>query len=457
MVHHDVAHALQSRRDQHLEQFIELLRFASIANNDDDQCPACAAWLVNHLTDLGLAARTLPTGGKDVVYAESDIDPDKPTLLIYGHYDVQPPDPLNQWLSDPFDPHIRDGNIYARGASDDKGQFLVHLMAIEAWQQAGGGLPMNVKVLLEGEEEIGSPSLESFMIDHADLFAADAAVVSDSAFYAAGVPSILTGLRGLAYVQLNVTGPAVDVHSGIYGGIVANPVNALAAMIGQMHDETGRVTLPGFYDDVAEPTDEEARAWETLDFDEAAYAKSVGARELGGGERHLPPLVRSWARPTLDVNGIIGGYTDPGAKTIIPAEAHAKISMRLVPHQDPRNIVEGVKEFVRTHTPPGVRVEIDIHSTAPPVLLKTDGVAIQAAQAAMTEAFGREAIFIRCGASVPVTELIQRTLGLDAAMMGFGLPDDNLHSPNEKFSLEHFCRGAVASAALMSELAARLA
>ncbi len=447
---------LDSHRDRHVAALRELLRFAAIANNDDDQCSACAAWLADYMRRIGLSASVMPIeGGKDVVFAAGPAEPDKPTLLIYGHYDVQPGDPLDEWLSDPFTPAVRDGNIYARGASDDKGQLFAHLMAIEAWLQAIGRTPVNVKVLIEGEEEIGSPSLEPFIRDNAGLLAADAAVISDSAFFAPGAPSILTGLRGLAYFEVTVRGPAADVHSGINGGLVANPVNALARILAAMHDDAGRVTLEGFYDDVLAPADEELAAWDELPFDEAAYAESVGAASLGGGERGLPPLLRRWARPTLDANGISGGYAGPGAKTIIPAEACVKISMRLVPAQDPDKIAATMRQFVGVHTPPGVTAEVSLHSTGRPVLLDTAGPAIQAARAAMSEAFGREATFIRCGASIPVTELFQRLLGLDAAMMGFGLPDDAVHSPNEKFALAHLRGGAVAAAAFMAELADR--
>ena len=447
---------LVGNREKHLRELFELLRFASIANNDDDQCPRCAAWLVEHLTGLGLDARIMATSGKDAVVAASAHDPDKPTLLIYGHYDVQPPDPLDQWTSDPFEPVVRDGNVVARGASDDKGQTFVHLMALEAWLKGVGSLPVNVKVLIEGEEEIGSPSLESFVAEHKDLFSADAAVISDSAFFAPGVPSILTGLRGLAYVEVEARGPAVDVHSGLYGGVLANPINALTRIVAAMHDPQGRITLPGFYDDVAPLADADRAAWAALPFDEAQQAAAVGVDSLAGGERDLTPLERCWARPTLDVNGIVGGYTEVGAKTIIPASATAKISMRLVAHQDPERIVDGMRQFVREHTPPGTQTEVRLHSIGRPVLLQSGGAAIQAAKAALAEAFGTEAIFIRCGASVPVTELFQRLLGLEPAMMGFGLPDDNLHSPNEKFSLENFYTGAVASAMFMGLLAERL-
>jgi len=451
-----VKSCLDNRRRRHLEKLFELLRFAAIANNDDDQCPECAAWLAEYLREIGLDASVIPVrGGKDVVYAQGPIDRDKPTLLIYGHYDVQPPDPLDEWESDPFEPVVRDGNIRARGASDDKGQLFAHLMAIDAWMRATGQTPVNIKILIEGEEEIGSPSLEPFVVDNADLLSANAAVISDSAFFAPGIPSILTGLRGLAYVEISVKGPRADVHSGINGGLLTNPINALARIVAAMHDDTGRVTLPGFYDDVLTPSDQELADWGKLPFDQGACAEAMGVKCLGGGERGLPSLTRIWARPTLDANGIVGGYTGPGAKTIIPAEVTAKISMRLVPDQNPEKIAAGMQEFVAAHTPPGVKATVDLHSTGRPVLLNTSGPAIQAARAAMSEAFGRETTFIRCGASIPVTELFQRLLGLDAAMMGFGLPDDAPHSPNEKLALAQLHGGAVASAAFMAELAGR--
>ncbi len=456
MLQPDVKAYLENHRDEHVGKLFELLRFAAVANNDDDQCPACAAWLADCLAGLDMTASVIPVPeGKDIVFAHGPIDPAKPTLLIYGHYDVQPADPLDEWASDPFDAVVRDGNIYARGASDDKGQLFAHLMAVEAWLRAAGQTPVNIKVLIEGDEEIGSPSLESFIRDNADGLAADAAVISDSAFFAPDTPSILTGLRGLAYFELTVRGPKADVHSGINGGLLANPINALARMLAAMHDDAGRITLPGFYDDVLPVSDEQLAAWGALPFDEADYAASIGAPSLGGGERGLPPFTRRWARPTLDANGIAGGYAGPGAKTIIPAEASVKISMRLVANQDPEKIAVSMEQFVAENTPPGVTAEVHLHSTGRPVLLDTAGPVIRAAQAAMAEAFGREVTFIRCGASIPVTEMFQRLLGLDAAMMGFGLPDDSVHSPNEKFALAQLHGGAVASAAFMAELADR--
>ena len=450
-----VSRYIHDHQPEHLAWLLALLRFASIANvtGEPDQCAPCAEWLADKLTSLGLEVKVAAAAGKPNVLAVAHVDDDAPTLLIYGHYDVQPPDPLDEWICDPFEPVVRDGWLYARGAADDKGQLAAHLAAIDAWQQAGGGLPVNVKLLLEGEEEIGSPNLEPFLADHADELAAEAAVISDSSFFADGLPSITYGLRGLSYVEITVTGPSVDLHSGRYGGEVANPINGLAAMIAACHDADGRVAIPGFYDDVVPLTDQERAAWRALPIDEAADAAAVGVRVLAGGERGLPPLERRWARPTLDANGIVGGYVGPGAKTIIPARASAKISMRLVPNQDPHAIARAFAEFVSAVTPPGLGADVQVRATARPVLLSTDTPAMAAGRAAMAEAFGREPAMIRCGASVPAVELIQRLLGTEAVLLGFSLPDDNVHAPNERFGLDQFRRGAIAAAAFMGNLA----
>ena len=455
-----VSDYLAAHRDSHLETLFELLRFPSIANVDGDRdaCGPCAEWLARHLTDLGFSAEVMPGEGKPNVFAFAPAveSADRaPTVLIYGHYDVQPADPLDQWHSDPFEPVVRDGCIYARGANDDKGQLFAYLMALEAWRNTVG-LPVNVKVFIEGEEEIGSPHLEPFMAAHTDLLSADAAVIGDFPFFARDVPSITYALRGLVYAELVLRGPGRDIHSGEYGGAVANPINCLAAMIAAMHDASGRVMLPGFYDDVLPLTDAERQAWASLGFDEAAAAAALDVPDgvFGGGESDLPALERLWARPTLDCNGIVGGYTQPGAKTVIPAEASAKISMRLVSNQDPGRIQDGLRAFVSEHTPPGVRAELTFHAASRPVMLATDYPAISAAREAVTEAFGKAPVLVRCGASVPVTELIQRLLGLDAALMGFGLPDDNLHGPNEHFALDQLYRGSLAAAAFLQALRA---
>jgi acetylornithine deacetylase/succinyl-diaminopimelate desuccinylase-like protein len=443
---------LEAHRQEHLARLTELLRIPSVANTKPQECRRCADWLIEHLEALGMEAQLVESGGPPNVIARAHVDDTAPTVLVYGHYDVQPPEPLGQWHSDPFEPAVRDGCLFARGASDDKGPLMAHLAAIEAWQNAGDALPVNVKLLVEGEEEIGSPHLEPFLGAYAEQLRADAAVISDSEFFAPGVPSITYGLRGLAYVELRLRGPAADVHSGLHGGAVTNPVNALAGMVAAMHDAEGRVTIPGFYDDVLPLSDAEQADWRKLPFDEAEYARSLGVEALGAGERGYGVLERRWARPTLDCNGILGGYTDEGSKTIIPAEAGVKISMRLVPAQEPAKVVAGFRRFVAAATPPGVTAELKVNAEARPVLLSRDSPAMDAGRAAMAEAFGREPAMIRCGASVPVTELIQRLLGLDAVLLGFGLPDDNPHGPNEHFRLGQFAGGAVAAAAFLHNL-----
>ncbi|MDP6637434.1 MAG: dipeptidase [Phycisphaerae bacterium] len=455
MIPDSVAQYLTDNRDRHLESLKEYLRFPSVANvdgGDQDPCGLCARWLADYLERLGLHAEVLPTSNKPNVLATLHVSDSAPTLLIYGHYDVQPPDPLDLWESDPFEPEIRDGYIYARGANDDKGQLFTHLAAIEAWMQCGG-MPINIKVFAEGEEETGSPDLERFVTEHAEALSSDVIAVSDSAFFADEVPSITYALRGLAYVEITVTGPSADIHSGEHGGAIANPINALTALVAGMHDDQGRITLPGFYDDVAELSDAERNAWADLPFNADQYAESMGVDALGGGERAFSDLERLWSRPTLDCNGIVGGYTGPGSKTIIPSTASVKISMRIVPNQRPERIVESMREYISNNTPPGVTCEMKVHAGARPVLMGRDSAAARAASDAFEEAFGKPAAMIRCGASVPVTELFQRILGIDAVMMGFGLPGDRLHSPNERFALKQFTRGSAAAAAFINNLA----
>ena len=449
-----VADYLHSRRQQHLDTLCELLRIPSIANapGPDDACRHCACWLSEYLEGLALTARVVSGAGKPSVLASAHVDDRKPTVLIYGHYDVQPPDPLDEWTTPPFAPAVRDGMLYARGASDDKGQIFAHLMAIEAWQRAGGGLPVNVKILIEGEEETGSPNMEEFLSSYADELSADVVVISDSAFFSPGLPSITYALRGLVYFELTVSGPREDLHSGMHGGAVANPLNALAAMIAHMHDGEGRVQIDGFYDDVRDLTADQREAFGALPFDPDQYAASLGVSVLGGGERGYGPLERLWSRPTLDCHGIVGGYAHPGAKTVLPARATAKLSCRLVADQDPEKIVAGIERFVAEHTPAGVTASVSVSATARPVSVATDSPAMAAARDAMSEAFGHQTALIACGASIPVTELFQRILGLDAVLMGFGLPDDNLHAPNEKFALAQLYRGAEAAAAVLGNL-----
>jgi len=447
-----VSKHLDDNREGNLARLKELIAFPSVANSRPDDCRRCAEWLVARLESLGLTARVVEGEGRPNVIASCHADDAAPTLLIYGHYDVQPAEPLDEWQTDPFDAVVRDGFLYGRGASDDKGQLSAHLAAIEAWQRAGGGLPVNVKLLAEGEEEIGSPTMESFLAAHAEELSADAAVISDGEFHAPGVPAITYALRGLAYVEVTFRGPSADIHSGVHGGAVTNPINALARLVAALHDDAGRVALEGYYDDVLPLSGEERAAWERLGHDEGEYARSLGVAALGGGEKAFAPLERRWARPTLDCNGIVGGYTGVGSKTIIPAMASAKISMRLVADQDPKKVVAAFERFVAAHTPPGIVAETRLNAEARPVLLRRESAEMDAGRAALTEAFGREPVFVRHGASVPITEQIQRLLGLDAVLMGFGLPDDNIHSPNERFAVEQLHGAARACAAFYQNL-----
>jgi acetylornithine deacetylase/succinyl-diaminopimelate desuccinylase-like protein len=447
-----IAQYLQSHRQEHLSGLMELLRIPSIANVRDrrpDGCQQAAEWLAARLEGLGLTAQLLPTEGKPNVLAEGRVGPDRPTLLIYGHYDVQPPDPLDLWKSPPFEPTVRDGCLYARGASDNKGQLFAMLCGLEACVRSGGGLPVNVKVFLEGEEEIGSPHMEAFLAGHKEMLKADAIIVSDSAFFAPGVPTIASGLRGLVYFEITVTGPSVDLHSGSNGGAVANPINALTRLVAGMHDDAGRITIPGFYDDVASVSQEERAAWQRLPFDERQYAKELGVPVLAGGEKGVPVLERLWTRPTLDANGIFGGYTGVGSKTVIPAQAGAKISCRLVPNQDPDKVLAGVRRYLEEHAPAGCQVSMQVYTRARPVVFRPDAPGMSETRAALEEAFGRQPVMVRFGASVPITELFQRLLGIDSVMVGFGLPDDNIHSPNERLVLDQFYRGAMTAAALL--------
>ncbi len=461
MLQHPVREYLVAHREQFLEKYFELLRIPSIANSEvppgtPHPTQTTAEWLVDYLRNIGLQGEVRQTAGRPCVVGSAHVSDELPTVLIYAHFDVQPPDPIEPWESSPFEPVIKDDAVYARGASDDKGQLFAHLMAIEAWKKAGGELPVNVKLLFEGEEEIGSPSLEAFLTEHKDELSADAAVISDGAFYSKDLPSITYALRGLLYLEITLIGAKQDVHSGRFGGMLANPINSLAKLVAGMHDENNRVTIPGFYDDVPELTDTERAEWETLPFDEAALTEQLGVDVLAGGEKGLSALERCWGRPTLDCNGIVGGYTGPGSKTIIPSSATVKITTRLVPNQNPQRIAEGFRRFLDDNTPPGMKSDATILAKARPVLLTRNSPAVEVAKSVYLQTFGKDPVFIRCGATVPITELIQRIFKLDPVLMCFGLPDDNLHGPNEHFALDQLWRGAEACALFLQEAASAL-
>ena len=447
--------ALQYARD-HADRFVEelkaWLRIPSISTDAayDAHTRRAADWLADTLRDAGFdTVEVLETGtaespGHPVVYAEHHVSDDAPTVLVYGHYDVQPPDPLELWDHDPFEPTEVDGDLVARGAADDKGQAFMHVKAAEAYLQSGAGLPVNLKVMVEGEEENGSVHLASFIEAHRDRLAADVVLVSDTALFAPGVPSIAYGLRGLAYVEVELEGPSRDLHSGVYGGGVENPINALARMIADLHDAGHRVTVEGFYDDVRDLTDEERAGFRALPFDEARWRDEAGV-EATKTEAGYTVLEGTTARPTLDVNGIWGGYTGQGAKTVLPSKATAKISCRLVPDQTPDDVTEKLRRHFEAHAPDTMRLTFRNLHGGHGAIVDTSAPAMQAAAEALEGVFGQRPHFTREGGSIPVVADFKRLLGLDTVLMGFGLDSDAIHSPNERFGLDRFHQGIEAS------------
>jgi acetylornithine deacetylase/succinyl-diaminopimelate desuccinylase-like protein len=391
-----------------------------------------------------------PTAGHPIVLGGTERKPDRPTVLLYGHYDVQPPEPLEQWITPPFEPTERDGALYARGAADDKGQIWAHIEAIRAWQQEGG-LPVNLIVLLEGEEEVGSDNLERFLQAHQAELAADICVISDTGQFARGLPAITYGLRGLVYMEVVITGPSHDLHSGMYGGAVPNPANVLAELLATLHHHDGRVNIPGFYDDVVPLSPAERRAYANLPFDEVKYKQELKLPGLFG-EAGYTAIERTWARPTCDINGLTSGYQGPGSKTIIPSKASAKVSMRLVPNQDPKKIAAAFTQVMRERCPETVTIEVIQHSLGAPVLMPLNGSAVKLAANAIKTGFGVEPVFVREGGSIPIVVQMKSILGLDTLLVGFSLPDDRVHSPNEKFDLDAFYKGTRTVAALYQEL-----
>jgi acetylornithine deacetylase/succinyl-diaminopimelate desuccinylase-like protein len=429
--------------DDFVEQLEDLLRIPSISTDPAhaEDVRRAAEWLVDHFKKIGITnAEVIPTEGHPIVYAERIVDPELPTVLVYGHYDVQPPDPLELWNSPPFEPVVKDGVLYGRGTCDDKGQMFMHLKAAEAYLAAEGELPINVKYIIEGEEENGSKHLPGFIEANRDRLRADVVLISDTDMFADGVPSITYGLRGLAYVEVTLTGPDRDLHSGMYGGAVENPINALCRLIGNLHDDDHRVTIPGFYDNVAPLTEEERATFRALPFDEKAWAAEVGVT-VTKTEAGYTVLECVSARPTLDVNGIWGGYTGKGAKTVLPSKASAKISMRLVPDQTPEEITEKIRAYFELHTPPTMKLDFkDLHG-GHGILIDTHSPAMEAAAKALEGVYGRKPFFIRSGGSIPVVADFKNILGLDSVLMGFGLDSDAIHSPNEHFALSRFREG----------------
>jgi acetylornithine deacetylase/succinyl-diaminopimelate desuccinylase-like protein len=438
------------------DELFDLLRIPSVSARSEHAADVrrTAEWLRDALTKVGFDASIQPTSGHPIVLGEWRGAPGAPTILIYGHYDVQPVEPLELWESPPFEPTIRDGRIYARGATDDKGQLFLHVKALEAHLAVRGKLPINVIVLAEGEEEVGSENLERFVAENAKRLASDAVVISDSAMFGPGQPSIVSSLRGLAYFQINVTGPSVDLHSGSYGGAVVNPATALARIIATFHDEhTHTIAIPGFYDAVRDWGDEAREAIRRLPFDERLFQQQTGAPALGG-EKAYSTLERIWTRPTCEVNGLLSGYTGEGAKTVLPSKAMAKVSCRLVPDQQPEEIERLMNAHVKRVAPKGVTVTVENLSGGRPWRAELDGTLFDAARRALTAAFGREPVIVGEGGSIPVVGDFQRILGTPVLLMGFGLPGENAHAPNEWISDENFVKGAKAVAAFWDQLAA---
>jgi acetylornithine deacetylase/succinyl-diaminopimelate desuccinylase-like protein len=437
----------REQRASFLASVIDLLRIPSISTLPEHKSDMqrAAAWLRDRLQSIGLRAEIISGDGHPLVYAEWLEATAAPTLVLYGHYDVQPVDPRELWTTPPFEPDVREGNLFARGAADDKGQTMTMVLAAESFMRTGGRLPINVKFLIEGEEEAGGAAIEKYVTEHGDRLRADAMQVADSSMFAPGVPTIEAGLRGIVYVEVRARGAAHDLHSGLYGGVAPNPFNALAHIIAGLKGVDGTITIPGFYDDVRIPDQAVLESWRELPFDEEALRRDeIGCSELVG-EPGFTPLERMWSRPTLDVHGIPGGFIEQGAKTVIPAEATAKISMRLVPDQKAETIRSLYRRRVEELTPPGIQTTvIPLHATDP-VLIPTDNAVVSAAREALAQTFGRPAVLGRSGGSIPIVGFVKEKLGLDSILMGWGLPDDNLHAPNEKLSLDNFYRGIEAT------------
>lgn len=433
---------IQENKQRFLDELFELLRFPSVSADPKykGDVQNAAEFVAQKLRDAGAdKVEVCPTAGHPIVYGEKIIDSKLPTILVYGHYDVQPADPLELWDTPPFEPTVRDGKIFARGACDDKGQFYMHIKAFETMQQTGG-LPCNVKFMIEGEEEVGSDNLGIFVQENKDRLKADVILISDTSMISLDHPSIETGLRGLSYVEVEVQGPNRDLHSGVYGGAVANPATILAKMIASLHDENNHIAISGFYDDVIELSAEEREALNKAPFDIEEYESDLGIKEVWG-EKGYTTLERTGVRPTLEVNGIWGGYIGEGAKTVLPAKANAKISMRLVPNQNSDRITELFTKHFESIAPQGVRVNVRPHHGGEPAVTPRDSIAYKAAEKAIFESFGKLPIPTRGGGSIPIVSLFEKELGLKTVLLGFGLDSDNLHSPNEKFDIANYIKG----------------
>jgi acetylornithine deacetylase/succinyl-diaminopimelate desuccinylase-like protein len=433
---------VEDNKQRFLDELFALLRFPSVSADPKykNDVLATADYVAEQLRTAGAdKVEVCPTAGYPIVYGEKIIDPALPTVLVYGHYDVQPPDPLELWHTPPFEPTVRDGKIYARGACDDKGQFYMHVKAFELMMKTGS-LPCNIKFMIEGEEEVGSNNLGIFVKENKERLKADVVLISDTALLSLENPSLETGLRGLSYLEVEVVGPNRDLHSGVYGGAVANPATILCKMIASLHDENNHIAIPGFYEKVLELSDADRKALNSAPYDEKEYKEDLGVEELWG-EKGYSTFERTGTRPTLEVNGIWSGYIGEGAKTVLPSKANAKISMRLVPNQTSDEITQLFTKHFESIAPKNVKVKVTPHHGGEPVVTPTDSIAYKAAHKAMTEAFGKEPIPTRGGGSIPIVALFEKELGIKTVLMGFGLDSDNLHSPNEKYDIANYYKG----------------
>jgi len=444
------------RENQHrlldeLKSFLKIPSISTLPEHKGD-IDRAARFVADSLGSAGMEnVEIIPTAGHPLVYGDWLHAPGKPTVLCYGHYDVQPPDPLDLWTTPPFEPTIRDGNLYARGSADDKGQMYMHVKAVETLRAVNGKLPVNVKFLIEGEEEVGGESIAKYVADNPEKLKADVALVSDTALYAEGVPTLCIGLRGLIYMELAATGAMRDLHSGLYGGAAPNAVFALIELLAKAKSAAGVIRIPGIYDDVEPPAPAEKESWEKLPFREKDFLKKeVGSSRLTG-ETKYSVLERIWARPTLEVHGIAGGFTAAGAKTVIPAKATAKVSIRLVPKQDPDKVIAVFRKFVDKNTPKGIRTELRVLSASPAVMVNPDHPAIQIAAKAFSDILEKPTVFIRSGGSIPIVGDFATHLKIPTILMGFGLPDDGLHSPNEKYKVENYYKGIMTIAHFLDE------
>ena len=446
---------IKSNYDNYIDELIEYLKIPSISTTaaPKPDLKKCAKFVADKLKAAGMKkVKIIPTEGHSLVYGELIHDPKLPTVLIYGHYDVQPVDPLELWKSPPFEPVIKNGKIWARGANDNKGMNLVHIKSVEAFKKTGTDLPVNIKYIIEGEEEIGSENLGKFLKKNKSLLSCDAVLISDTSMYAPNTPTINYGLRGLCYMEVEVTGPNRDLHSGTFGGTVANPINILAEMINKLQDKNGKIRIPGFYEEVRKLTKKERENYKKLKFSEAEYKKELGVKELKG-EKGYSTLERMSGRPTLDCNGIYGGFTEEGAKTVLPSKATAKISMRLVPDQNPKKIAKLFTKYIKDIAPKSVSVKVKELHGGLPIVVDLDSPAMEAASKAASKAFGKKTLYTREGGSIPIVVEFAKQLKSPVILMGLGLDTDNIHSPNEHFSLSSFKKGILASAYFFEEMA----